>query len=222
MLVVIEGGDGSGKDTIAEKLGHVMNATVINFPNDDAVTGPMIRAYLRSEWWVAEPMMCAGERVQSESLHAEMYSARAFQALNIANRMEMMPVIDEQLEDHENVVLVRYWQSGWVYGQLDGLEADWLRRTHLKMTHADLNILLDVAPETSMKRRAARDGDLPPERYEGKAAFAHQVAELYRELWSDPVVREGFQGRWVVVDANQSIEDVWKDVLRAVFSAQWS
>ena len=68
MIICLEGSDGSGKTSVAESLGIALGAKVIHFPNDDTVTGPMIRSYLAKKWWVSEPMMVGDHQVQSESL----------------------------------------------------------------------------------------------------------------------------------------------------------
>ena len=52
MIVAIDGGDASGKTTIAQLIAKVLKGQVQPFPDDNDVTGPMIRAYLAKKWAV--------------------------------------------------------------------------------------------------------------------------------------------------------------------------
>ncbi len=211
MLYVIEGSDGSGKDTIAKELAGKIDGDVeiINVPNDDAVTGPMIRSYLRKEWAID-----SGFGDDSNN-----WSPLAFQSLQVTNRMELMPKLNKVVGSKTNhVIAVRYWQSAWVYGQLDGLDPNWLYDIHTTMAQPDVNILLDIDAKTSMARRAARDGDLPPERYEGKLDFTTNVVGLYRALWiSQNVIHAGKRysdiSCWARIDATQSVEQITAEIL---------
>lgn len=213
LTVVLEGPDGSGKTTIAKLLGKVLDAQVVHFPNDDEpVTGPLIRSYLRKEWEAATTNGVGGPsdpKLGSE--HWDTRSAVAFQALQLANRLATFCTLDPQ----RPVVFARYWQSGWVYGQLDGLDRTWLRDVHVGMTAHD-HILLDLNTETAMERRAARDGDLTPERYEGRSDLVARTIKLYRELWAEEELRQGHTGEWYVVNAAQPIEAVLADVMQVL------
>jgi thymidylate kinase len=204
MLIVIEGADGCGKDSVADAVAKEIGASRMNFPNDRGVTGPAIREYLKKKWWVSR--VAPGE-------YDDHLSALAFQALQIANRMEFMGQLERASEHGETpLVLARYWQSAWVYGQLDGLDPTFLVRVHEYMAQANLNILLSATAETCMARRSKRDGDLIPERYEGKLDFTRKVAALYDKLWSDTTA---FEGRWDIVNAEQPLEKVVGDIMAA-------
>jgi thymidylate kinase len=168
MLIVIEGCDGSGKSTVAENMAQRLGCRVLSFPNDAGVTGPMIRSYLRQEWWIHRAFDSEGNDCRNLQYPFRppvdcVGDALVFQALHIANRMEVMPKLQAAAADYTpyhavNLILARYWQSGWVYGQLDGLDPQWLRDVHQGMAQPTLNILLDLDPQTAMKRRADRDG----------------------------------------------------------------
>lgn len=223
MLVVIEGPDGVGKDTVADGLAQSLNAARLNFPNDQGVTGPMIRAYLRKEWYV-QPASVENTR---RTLDADQlrYSALALQALMVANRLEAHAYLKRFAKSTKrHLVVCRYWQSGWVYGQLDGLSRDFLYSQGRALLQADANVFLDANPETCMERRASRDGAQAPERYEGKLALTQRVVALYRELWAaeradeeQAAMRFGglaeHEGRWLTVDTQvYSARDVTSQV----------
>ena len=141
MIICIEGIDGCGKTTVANALAKEFGCEVISFPNDSAYTGPLIRAYLRKEWHTS----FYGAEMQNDAPELMQYaSALTFQALQIANRMELMPKIQAAAFNGDNLILCRYWQSAWVYGQLDGLSREWLEQTHATIVQPDINVLLDA------------------------------------------------------------------------------
>lgn len=206
MFIVIEGIDGGGKSTVADRLHDCLDAELIHFPDDKAVTGPAIREYLAKKWWLDQPYPYEQDR-QREAL--------VFQALQVANRVESFDRIVRADQcamargDRPHLIAVRYWQSGWVYGQIDGLSSELLcRMMHPMMHHGLLHILLDVPPEVAMARIVARGGAV--ERYEAKLELLAKARTLYRELWRDHKLYVGARRcRYVVIDAGiQSIDAV--------------
>jgi thymidylate kinase len=211
MLVAIEGADGCGKDTVANLLAARLGAGRLNFPNNAGVTGPLIRAYLAREWFVECTLY--GCRVDLKEA-----AAMAFQALQLVNRMEVITQLEEATRTDHHLILARYWQSGWVYGQFDGLDPAFLRNIHSSLVKPQFNILLDVDPQTAIQRRDARDGTTPPERYEGKHEWLSKVINLYRTLWKQEKA-EGKPG-WLVVDANQPVDAVVDIIHTAIQTAR--
>lgn len=223
-IVAIEGADGAGKDTVAKALSRILGCKVINFPNDQGHTGPLIRDYLAKKWWVervsdetvtvggSEAIVCPAEDLKA--------SAMAFQALNVANRLELMP----EILAAKDVVLVRSWQSGWVYGQLDGLDEKWLELVSAALPQADCNILLDIDAYTSVARVGSRGEGL--ERYEGDTDTSEVIVALYRDLWNrkrtEREVSSGIidldHGSWPIIDATQDVGSVIGDTCRAVLT----
>lgn len=195
-IVVLEGVDGCGKTTVANEVAKVLGAKVIPFPDDSCATGPMVRDYLAKKWWVE----------YAPHDHNQIASAMAFQSLQVANRMERMLEIKNT---PRSFVLARYWQSGWVYGQMDGLTEEWLTSIHDTMVKASVNILLDISPEVSLERQNVRGEKL--ERYEGKLASTEMAVGLYRRLWSEKPYDQ-----WKRVDAEQDVGSVIGDVINCV------
>jgi len=211
MLIVLEGADGCGKSTLGRAVAKAIKGDVLEFPDDNAVTGPLIRSYLRKEWYVAKR--------RPEASLDDKAGALAFQALQVTNRMEHMERIakaKESLTDH--LVLVRYWQSAWVYGQLDGLDPKWLVQIHAGMVQADLNILLHLDAKESMRRRAARDGNKAPERYEGVAEFTQKVIDLYVKLWHSAGGIQKHLDIWRIIDVRKPIQNVSAEVTAEVMN----
>lgn len=212
MLICFEGADGSGKDTVADAVAKRLGAERLNFPNDDGVTGPLIRSYLRKEWAVG-----MGERIPrsdaGDGMHDALRGALAFQALQVANRMEVMERLAEARETDRHLVLVRYWASGWVYGQLDGLDPSFLIAIHRAMVHPQYTFLVDADAEVCMARRDARDQAAGPERYEGKLILTKRVVDLYRRLFNSNLTA-GMGEHWGILDATQPPDAIVRQVMK--------
>ena len=199
MLICFEGIDGSGKSTIAEEVAQRIDANVLTFPRYDSPTGILIKDYLRGAWDSAD----SGLRVDA---------ARTFQSLNIANRMEVMPQLySARGHARTHLVVVRYWQSGWVYGQMDGLEPQWLLDVNGCMAMPDISFLVDVASATALKRQQERDPNAKPERYEGTLGKLETAKQLYAQLWDRPVRGRGPHIR---IDGHLSVDACAEQVMR--------
>lgn len=220
MLYVIEGPDGCGKSTVAKLLAQAISGEVIEFPRNEGYTGPLIRSYLRKEWDISN--------TSDEADIDDIAAAMTFQCLQVANRMEVMKKIRRHVKSaKDHLVLVRYWQSGVVYGLLDGLDRQWLRDIHEDMAQADLNILLDLSPEESLKRQKTRGDD--PERYEGRKDITSRIIGSYRDLWEPKIEASGGfpggmpEGRttrrvgWAKVNASGPLEEVFAEVMSHVW-----
>ena len=215
MFVVFEGIDASGKDTVADVVADALDGKKINFPDREAVTGPLIDGYLKNKWSLRNEL---GEEM------SKPYAALMHQALQVTNRMERMDELEEVAgSPDEHVVAVRYYQSGWVYGQLDGVEPTFLKRVHGTMARPDLHLLLDVSVDVAIKRMQER-GDAP-ERYENPQKML-MAAELYRELWEKKGAEDaddnGWWDTWRVVDADQDFGSVLGDVFGHVMERRAS
>lgn len=182
MLIAIEGIDGSGKSTVATMVQEALNASLLHFPDDNAVTGPHIRAHLRKEW-------STGDKGRD---------AIAFQALQIVNRLEHAKALESaRATGFRHVVLSRYWPSGVVYGHLDGLPKPWLRRIQDPLPSADVYFLIDVNAETALDRMSTRQG---LERYEN-LELLRRARGGFLDLWTTEQ-RSG-QAHWVVLDGHR-------------------
>lgn len=199
VLVAFEGIDCSGKTSIGKEIAGVLKAALWHFPNDDSPSGEAIRAYLRGEWHFDRALCADGEK-------NKFWEALAFQSLQTVNRLERMRELQGRIAAGMDTVLVRYWPSGWVYGQLDGLDGQYLHSTHETFVQPDLNILLCVEPEEAMRRRSERDGAYAPERYEAKLESLQQAAALYEKLWARMALVE--RGKWIQVNAMRPYEEV--------------
>lgn len=149
-LIVIDGGDGAGKQTQAELLvkrliqeGHQVGT--LDFPRYKTNTyGALLRECLDGK--------------RGDFLHLD---SRIASTLYAADRFETKPIIEEWLEEGRTVILDRYISSNMFHqGTKTKDEAelkeliDWLEHVEydiFKLPKPDLNIYFHVAPEERIK-----------------------------------------------------------------------
>jgi dTMP kinase len=186
-LIVFEGLDQSGKQTQAEMLRDRLKeegrkARLVSFPDYGTSIGEEIARALQ------------GERD---------YGPDVMQLLYVANRYERRPDLERWLEGGLILVADRFTASSIAYGEAQGLDAHWLNDMQKFLPVPALTILLDIAPETAVKRKAV-DRD----RYERDLAMQHRVRESYE--------RQARQADWVTLDGERGKDEIAADVMRAV------
>jgi dTMP kinase len=183
MLIAIEGLDQSGKATQAQLLRDQLRqadirARLVSFPDYGTSIGEEIARSLQ------------GERE---------YGPEVMQLLYIANRYERKADLERWLDGGLVVVCDRYVASSVAYGEAQGLDVDWLTQTQRFLPVSDLTILLDIAPELAVERKAkGRD------RYERDLSLLDRVRSSY--------VRQAEQPGWVRIDGNRGKADVAADI----------
>lgn len=187
-LIVIEGLDAAGKATHTRLLGSRLEASTFSFPAYQTPTGSMIRAHLGNVWRAQNELSAYIGQIES-------LDARVFQCVQTVNKLEMLPMIKDAL-DNGPVILDRFWPSALVYGVADGLDEEWLWQIHAEFPPCDAYVLLDVDPSTSLERRPERR-----DRYENDSLMGKR-AEIYRRLWADEMdASNGIWPAWFKVDA---------------------
>lgn len=189
MIVVIEGIDASGKHTqanlLAETLKRLGPTSLLSFPQYETTAGSVIKQILTNEL----------------SLPAEgLFRATILQSLFLSDRYSVLSVLREHHQDKaKHLVLDRYYTSGLVYGQSEGLSLPYLRAIHSGLPPADLWFLLDIPVESSTLRRPSRrDAN---ERDQSKLSMC---AELYRDLFRSKTLG----GTCIILDGSKSIEEI--------------
>lgn len=173
MIIALEGVDGCGKTSVGEHLANVIGAKLVHFPDDAAETGPAIRGYLKRWWQITNHM---------DEIDKEL-GGFVFQALQLVNRVEHLDELRACAgNSHRHMVLSRYWQSGMVYGELDGVPSSFLAVLRNTVPPADLNIYLRVSAEVSVKRVATRGAR--PELYEADLNKARDLVHGFDVLWN--------------------------------------
>lgn len=194
-LIVLEGGEGSGKSTQAALLASRLGAVLTREPGGTEVGG-------RIREIVLDPALAAPLAPWAEAL------------LMAADRAQhVAEVIEPALARGDDVVSDRFTGSTLAYqGFARGLDLDALARLSALATgrlEPDIVVLLDVPDDVAVARMGAvRD------RMEAAGVeFHRRVASGYRTLAAaDP-------SRWVVVDGTGAVDDVAARVARAVAAA---
>ena len=187
MLIAFEGLDQSGKETQARQLRARIaqdgwKVRALSFPDYDTPIGREIRAALDG---------------------GRDFGPDTLQLLYVANRHEYRARLEAWLSQGDVVVCDRYRASSIAYGDAQGLDAAWLEDIQRHLPKPDITLLLDIAPETAVKRKSAgRD------RFERDVALLARVRESYRRQAAAP--------GWVLINAEQSPDEVAAAVTRAV------
>jgi len=186
-LISFEGLDQSGKQTQAEAVRDEVIARgrechLLSFPDYTTSIGSEI----------------------GRALHGERdYAPDVMQLLYVANRHERRAEMIRLLEEGAVLVCDRYIASSIAYGEAQGLDAGWLADIQKFLPRPDLTILLDIAPETAVRRKASgRD------RYERDLQLLSRVRDSYR--------RQAAGEGWLRLDGERSREAVSADVITAV------
>ena len=187
LLIAFEGLDQSGKQTQAELLrdrlkeeGH--KSRLVSFPDYGTSIGEEIARAL------------AGERE---------YDADVMQLLYVANRYERKADLQRWIDGGLVLVCDRYTASSVAYGEAQGLDPAWLDDVQRFLPRAALTIMLDIAPETAVRRKSV-DRD----RYERDLALQQRVRESYR--------RQAAAHGWIVLDGERPKDAIAADVFEGV------
>jgi dTMP kinase len=189
LLIAFEGLDQSGKQTQAELLRDRLKqggrkSRLVSFPDYGTSIGEEIARAL------------AGERE---------YGPDVMQLLYVANRYERKDDLNRWLEGGLILVCDRYLASSVAYGEAFGLDPAWLIDMQKFLPTPALTIMLDIAPDTAVQRKAV-DRD----RYERDLALLGRVRESYR--------RQASSQGWLVLDGERAKDAIAADVLSAVGS----
>jgi dTMP kinase len=185
-IIAFEGLDQSGKQTQAERLRDALKldghkSRLVSFPDYGTSIGEEIARALQ------------GERD---------YGADVMQLLYVANRYERKPDLHRWLDGGLWLVCDRYIASSVAYGEAFGLDPLWLVEIQKFLPPPSLTILLDIAPETAVARKAA-DRD----RYERDLAMQGRVRQSY--------LRQASAGGWTVLNGERSKDLIAADVVAA-------
>jgi dTMP kinase len=187
LLIAFEGLDQSGKQTQAESLrDHLRDqgrkAELLSFPDYSTAIGDEI----------------------ARALHGGRdYPPDVLQLLYVANRGEKRAQIDAWIAEGVVVICDRYIASSIAYGEAHGLDAAWLTEIQRFLPAPHLTVLLDIAPETAVGRKAAaRD------RFERDLELLGRVRASYRRQAAAP--------GWVRLEGERGKAEVTADVIRAV------
>jgi dTMP kinase len=159
LFVVLEGCDGSGKSTQAERLtssDRLGKCERMCFPDRTSEIGKLINDYLHN-----------GKDLDDHVIHL----------LFSANRWETARRINGLLDGGFSIVCDRYWYSGVAYSAAKGLDTSWCTAPDLGLPAPDLVLYIDCDPE-KLKLR----GGFGTERYE-RLEFQKKVRAVFEQLY---------------------------------------
>ena len=187
MLIAIEGLDQSGKETQSRHLRARIEQD-----------GRKVHALSFPDY--ETPI---GQEIAKALKSERDFGPDVMQLLYVANRFEYRPRLELFLSTGDVVICDRYRASSVAYGEAHGLDAGWLDEVQRPLPAALVTVLLDISPETAVTRkRSGRD------RYERDLALLGRVRTSY--------LRQAEAHGWVVIDGQQSKDDVAAAVERAV------
>ena len=192
MFIVLEGIDGTGKTTIAQKLADELKLSGYNVLITEEPT----------KTWIGEGVRRAIEEEKNGFTQALLFFAdRADHIENLKKKKENIIISDRY-------VYSTYAYQGAQLEKIMGLEKaiKWFEKVYEPFSYdPDMVILITVEPEEGLKRIYGRDRKEKFERHE----FLRRVQEIYLLL----AKKYGF----VVIDGNRNLDDVFEEVKNVVF-----
>jgi len=182
-LIVLEGGDKSGKSTQCRKLvanlvAQGVKSELWRYPERSTAIGKVINDYLE-------------KKIELED--------HAVHLLFSANRWESVPRMKALLHSGVTLVVDRYAFSGAAYtGAKDGFDLEWCRTPDIGLPAPDCVVYLTLNSDV-----AATRGDFGGERYED-TDFQSRVEKNFHKL------RES---SWKIMDASRTIPEIESDLL---------
>ena len=199
LFITFEGGDGVGKSTQLNRLAAWFSANT----GRDIVTS-------------REPGGTElGKKLRAEILHGENLSSRTEALLYAADRAHhVASLVRPALESGAVVISDRYLDSSVAYQaggrKLEKSEVEQLSLWAVEGLLPDITILLDADRGVSRQRVAVREAG-GEDRMERAGDEFHERTrqEFLSRAAEDPE-------RWLVIAADQSVEEVFEDVVSAV------
>ena len=190
-FIVVEGLDGSGKSAQVDLVINFLkekgkDVVVTREPTIESDAGRKVKQALKKEIVVA-PLELQGLYVQDRKEHLEN---------------KVIPA----LKEGKFVVSSRYAFSTFAYGYSDGLDVDLLVEMNKNFLLPDLTIIVDVSPESCVKRIEGR-GE-PKELFEQKEKLT-KVNEIYKKT---PSMFENV----IMINGEKSIPEVFEDIKKEI------
>ncbi|HEY3363298.1 MAG TPA: dTMP kinase [Methanosarcina sp.] len=194
-LITLEGIDGSGKSTVAEKLQknpeiQALKPIFTREPTRGTITGNAVEKAIQSD---------------TDQL-AELFLFTADHAEHLAK------LVKPALESGKLVISDRYSDSRYAYQgatlktRLEN-PLEWIKNLHRKWTIVpDQTFLFDISPEISIERCGKRGEQSKFEKLE----FLQRVREIFLRL------AEEDPKRFIVIDASRSPEYIEKEVTEKI------
>ncbi len=183
-LIAFEGLDQSGKETQVRRLSDRLERAGHQVV---ALTFPCYQTEIAHE-------------IKRALDGARDYAPDVLQLLFIANRYEYRTLISSWIADGHIVLCDRYLASSIAYGEAQGLDPGWLAATQRLLPAPALTILIDIAPETAVARKAS-----------GRDRFERDVA-LLRRVRASYLRQASADQTWIHIDGERPIDVVAAEI----------
>jgi dTMP kinase len=199
VFIALEGIDGSGKSTIADRLAEFVrtlgwSAVLTREPGGTPI-GERVRAVILDAR--SEGMFPETEALLFTAARAQLVREIVWPALERGD-----VVISDRFADSS---LAYQWGGrGLPFEAVQGMQS-----LAVGDIAPDLKLLFDIEPAAALRRRFAAEGAL--NRMDQEAlAFFERVRDAYLALAADD------PGPWRIIGADRPVEQVWEDVRREV------
>jgi len=196
MFFVLEGIDGSGKETQVKILTETLKKAgkkveVVEFPDYNSGPGKKIGQYLDNKLQLMHKDV-AKLYADDRRLHQER--------------------IKKWLEEGVIVVSDRYAYSNIAYQLVNGVDYDYLLSLDKGMIFPDLVFFIDTTIDEVIRRM---NNSRRKDKYESSKNYLARVSENYRAMCDGSIEVFG-RAKWIRIDGNKTIEEVQKDIWRYV------
>lgn len=189
LFIVLEGIDGSGTSTHMKRLANWLSGKGI----------PVLTT--------SEPTRSGTGRLLRIALRDKSLPPAVDALLFAADRVEhSFRKIKPALKKGKVVICDRYVESSIAYQSVSDLPLEWVKTINQYALTPDLTIILDIAPEISLKRKSMYK---PREKFE-TIPFLSKVRQIY--------ISRAEENDFVVINAEGSIEDVQAQIRNLVSS----
>jgi dTMP kinase len=204
-FLVLDGIDGCGKSTQTKKLSEYFIAndiqTLLTAEPSDYDLGKILRKYLQN------PKVPA-------SVDALLFAADRIEHCN----KEILPLLKKGFI----VISDRYRDSSYIYqsieGKNEGVSIDWIKKLNKFSLIPDLTIIIDIDPKIGLKRKkkqAINSENQSLDKFEIDE-FQNLIREEFIKIAQNSVVSN--EGVHVLIDGNESEEEVFKSILLVIKS----
>jgi dTMP kinase len=210
-LVVIEGGDGTGKQTQAKLLLERLQkegfcAAGVSFPRYNSFFGKIVKDYLKGHFGTKEQAP-----IELVSL---LYSL---------DRFEFKPELEKLLHEEKIVVCDRYSESNFAHQgakirdeEKRKVFLEWIKKVESRLPQARVKFFLDMPAEAFKKLLQERHESFASDIHESDPEYLEKTRQIYLELveqgenWEKISCAEKLQGEWKLKPRQQIHENIWQ------------
>ena len=207
-FLAFEGLDGSGKSSLMNQLQNYLNLNNISFIKTREPGGTLVGDRLR------DIILAKDIEVPSPRTELLLYEASRAQHVDL--------IIKPALENKKWVLCDRFTASSLAFQaggrQILEDQVNWLNNFATDSLKPDLNILLDLSVEESLKRRQRRvlETHETQDRIESEADTFHSRV---REAFLKQAVNE--PKNWLVLDASHAPEELFRVLIHELKGRKW-